>query len=303
MKFATFQRGTQTRPGVLLDQDRLLDIATATAGDAHPITSLQMLIAAGEGALETIRSLHNRARGGALANAVVPVSEVSLLAPLPRPGKNIFCVGKNYHEHVIEGARGRGIAVKIPEHPVFFSKPPTAVSGPGAVFVLDPKVTTMLDYEVELAVVIGAAGSNIPEERALDHVFGYTIVNDMSARDLQFRHEQWFKGKGLDGACPMGPWITHKSVITDPQTLDISLTVNGEQRQKSNTSLMIFTVRRLISALSLGLTLEPGDIISTGTPEGVGFGMRPQRYLSPGDVVECRIEAIGSLVTRIGSAV
>jgi 2-keto-4-pentenoate hydratase/2-oxohepta-3-ene-1,7-dioic acid hydratase in catechol pathway len=287
---------------VLLNDEQLLDIAAATASADHPITSIQTLITGGEATLQTIRELQHRARHGELGHAILRIAEVRVLAPLPRPNKNIFCVGRNYHEHLVEGARSRGVKVKVPEYPVFFTKPPTTVSGPGAVFALDPKVTTMLDYEVELGVVIGTSGCNIPEDRALNHVFGYTIINDISARDLQFRHEQWFKGKSLDGACPMGPWIVHKNAIAEPQALDISLTVNGEGRQKSNTSLMIFTVRRLISVLSEGLTLEPGDVISTGTPAGVGFGMQPQRYLTFGDVVECRIESIGSLVTRIGSA-
>jgi 2-keto-4-pentenoate hydratase/2-oxohepta-3-ene-1,7-dioic acid hydratase in catechol pathway len=302
LKFATFCSGTRTAPAVLLNDEQLLDIAAATASAHHPITSVQTLIAGGNGAIQTIRELLQRTRHGKLGRAVLGIADVEMLAPLPRPNKNIFCVGRNYHEHLVEGARSRGVKLNIPEYPVFFTKPPTTVSGPGAVFALDPKVTAMLDYEVELGVVIGTSGRNIREDLALNHVFGYTIVNDISARDLQFRHEQWFKGKSLDGACPMGPWIVHKSAIADPQALDISLTVNGEERQKSNTSLMIFSIRRIISVLSEGLTLEPGDVISTGTPAGVGFGMQPQRYLTFGDVVECRIESIGSLVTRIGRA-
>jgi 2-keto-4-pentenoate hydratase/2-oxohepta-3-ene-1,7-dioic acid hydratase in catechol pathway len=230
------------------------------------------------------------------------VSELPWLGrerPIPRPAKNVFCVGRNYVEHVAEGYRARGTEMKLPEFPQFFTKPQTAIIGPGDDIPYDPQVTQKLDYEVELGVVIGKRGKNIPKDRALGHVFGYTIINDVTGRDLQRRHEQWFKGKALDGSCPMGPHIVHASSIKDPQALDIKLRVNGEQRQSSNTKLMIFDLKTIIEQLSLGLTLEPGDVIATGTPSGVGFAMNPPGLLKGGDVVEAEVEGIGILKNAV----
>jgi 2-keto-4-pentenoate hydratase/2-oxohepta-3-ene-1,7-dioic acid hydratase in catechol pathway len=289
MKFVTFQRGGTTSPGLVLDDGKILELHTA-------FPTLHALIAEGEGALATVRALKAHA-------PVVPASEARLLAPIPRPPKNVFCVGRNYKEHVAEGYRARGQEVKLPEFPQFFTKPPSAVIGPDGQFPHDPKVTQKLDYEVELGVVIGRTGKDIPQERALDHVFGYTIINDVTARDLQRRHDQWFKGKGLDCSCPMGPWIVHKSALGDAQKLDLWLTVNGEERQRSNTSMMIFDLKRIIADLSSGMTLEAGDIIATGTPSGVGFAMDPPQFLKAGDVVVCHVEGIGSLKTTITAAV
>ena len=182
------------------------------------------------------------------------------------------------------------------EVPVFFTKPPTAVIGPGAAVPIFPHLSTQIDYEVELAVVIGTAGRDIPPERALAHVFGYTIVNDITARDVQRRHGgQYFKGKGLDGSCPMGPWIVTADEIPDPAGLAIRSRVNGELRQDSTTAAMIFDIPTLIASLSAGLTLEPGDVLATGTPSGVGYAMDPPRFLADGDVVACEIEGIGVL--------
>lgn len=218
----------------------------------------------------------------------IPLSEACLLAPIPRPRKNIVCVGRNYAAH----ARESGVAV--PQVPVFFTKPPTCVVGPEAPVVCHA-VTRELDYEVELAVIIGRRGRDIPEQQALDYVFGYTILNDITARDLQRRHEQWFKGKSLDTFAPMGPAVVHRSAVPDPQDMRLRLRVNGRVRQDASTRDMVFSVARLISVLSAGMTLEPGDILATGTPEGVAMGQTPPPWLRPGDVVEAEIEGIGIL--------
>lgn len=222
-----------------------------------------------------------------------PLAEVHLHAPIPRPAKNVFCLGLNYISHMEESARARGREIKIPEVPVFFTKSPTSVTGPYDPIPWDTAVTQQVDYEAELGVVIGIGGKNIPAAKALDHVFGYTIINDVSARDLQKDHLQWFKGKSLDGFCPMGPWVVTAEEFGDPQKKRISLRVNGVTKQSATTADMIFSVAVTIESLSKGMTLEPGDIISTGTPEGVGLGRTPPEYLKDGDLVETEIEGIG----------
>lgn len=220
-----------------------------------------------------------------------PMGEIHLLAPIPRPRKNIFCVGKNYRDHVLEmGSEG-----DIPEHIMIFTKSPTSVIGPGASIESHENLTDQLDYEGELAIVIGKSGKGISIEDAMDHVFGYTIVNDITARDMQKRHKQFFLGKSLDGSCPMGPAIVHKSFMEDPQSLIVETKVNGEVRQRESTGLMIFTIPEIIATISKGMTLEPGDIIATGTPAGVGKGFEPPRFLKKGDVVEVSVEKIGTL--------
>ena len=229
---------------------------------------------------------------GKARGVAVPVSKARLVAPIPRPRKNIFCMGRNYAEHAKESGSN------VPTVPVFFTKPPTCVVGPEAP-VTHHAVTQALDYEVELAVVIGRRGRDIPVQRALDYVFGYTIMNDVTARDLQRRHEQWFKGKSLDTFAPMGPAVVHRSLIPDPQNLRLRMRVNGEVRQDASTANMVFTVAQLISVLSAGMTIEPGDLLATGTPEGVGMGRTPPLWLKPGDVVEAEIDGIGTLRNRI----
>jgi 2-keto-4-pentenoate hydratase/2-oxohepta-3-ene-1,7-dioic acid hydratase in catechol pathway len=223
------------------------------------------------------------------------IEEIKLLAPIPRPAKNIICVGKNYAEHAIE----MGSADDIPEHIMVFTKAPTTVIGNYEAIMNHQNVTSELDYEGELAIIIGKEGRSIAKEDALDHVFGYTIVNDVTARDLQVKHKQFFIGKSLDTTCPLGPWIVHHSEIKDPNHLNIQTYVNGELRQDSNTQNFIFTLEEIISVLSRGMTLEPGDIIATGTPAGVGKGFKPPRYLKSGDEIEIRIEKIGVLKNKI----
>jgi 2-keto-4-pentenoate hydratase/2-oxohepta-3-ene-1,7-dioic acid hydratase in catechol pathway len=257
------------------------------AGGASAFRAAQAVLRAAARCLEG-KSWRARARD-AVAR---PLGTVRFLSPIPRPAKNIFCVGRNYAEH----ARERG--AEVPTVPVFFTKPPSAVVGHEAGVIAWP-VTQSLDYEVELAVVVGRRGRNIPRARASDYVFGYTILNDITARDLQKTHSQWFKGKGLDTFAPVGPWIVHKSALPDPHALRISLRVNGEVRQEATTADMVFKIGELIEVLSAGMTLEPGDILATGTPSGVGAGFVPPRWLKVGDVIEAEVEGIGVLRNRI----
>lgn len=230
-----------------------------------------------------------------LADFAIPLDSLKLLAPIPRPQKNIFCVGKNYAAHAIE----LGSEEDIPKAPIFFSKTPTTVIGPNEKIQRHENVTNALDYEGELAVVIGKSGHAISEENALDYVFGYTIINDVTARDLQERHVQYLLGKSLDGSCPMGPYIVHKSLVPNPHQLSIETKVGEEVRQKATTNQMIFKIPTLISTLSQGMTLEAGDIIATGTPAGVGMGYQPPKYLQSGDTIEISIEGIGTLTNSV----
>lgn len=224
-----------------------------------------------------------------------PLGAVTLMAPIPRPRKNIFCVGRNYPAHIREAA------VPPPQHPVWFTKPPTAVIGPFAP-ILYPATTRALDYEAELVVVMGRRGRNIPREQALEYVFGYTVMNDVTARDLQRERGQWFKGKSLDTFAPLGPWVVHRSALPQPQRLMVRARVNGELRQEASTAEMLFPLEALIADLSREMTLEPGDLIATGTPGGVGMGFRPPRYLQVGDVVEVEVEGIGILRNPVQAA-
>jgi len=230
--------------------------------------------------------------------AEIALDEVTLEAPLPRPRRNIFCVGKNYYDHAEEfsksGFDSSAAAGNIPKVPIVFSKVPESVVGPGDPILIDREVSTAIDYEVELTVIIGRGGRNISKEEALDHVWGYTIINDVTARDIQGRHSQWLLGKSQDSFCPMGPWAVTRDEIDLADTA-VRTFVNGEKRQDSNTGLLIFDVPTIIAAVSNGITLLPGDVIATGTPAGVGIGFDPPRYLADGDVVTLEIDGIGKL--------
>src|SRR3989337_2481501 len=217
------------------------------------------------------------------------------LGPAPPPRKSIFCMGRNYAEHAREGG------VASPEQPVWFTKPPTAVIGPFSP-ILYHAATQALDYEAELVVVIGRRGRNIPREQALEYVFGYTVMNDVTARDLQRERGQWFKGKSLDTFAPLGPWVVHRSALPDPQRLMVRSRVNGELRQEASTADMLFPVVALVADLSRGMTLEPRGLIATGTPAGVGMGFQPPRWLQVGDVVEVEVEGIGVLRNPVVAA-
>jgi 2-keto-4-pentenoate hydratase/2-oxohepta-3-ene-1,7-dioic acid hydratase in catechol pathway len=250
-------------------------------------------------ALVAVRALVAEAEAGQHADAILPAG-AALMAPIPVPRKNVFCVGRNYAEHIAEGERAQNQKIGVTEYPVFFTKPPTSVVPPEGDILTFPSVSQATDYEVELAVVIGKPGRNIAKEDAYEHIFGYTILNDITARDIQRRHGgQYFKGKGLDGSCPIGPYIVTADAIRDPHALSIGLSVNGEQRQNGNTSDMIFDIPTLIASISEGLTLEPGDIIATGTPSGVGYAMEPPRFLRDGDTVVCDIQDLGTLKNTV----
>ena len=228
-----------------------------------------------------------------------------LLAPIPRPRKNVFCIGRNYADHAAESMRAHKEsppATQSTQYPAVFTKAPTAVIGPYHGIPFDRKVSEQIDFEGELAIVIGRAGKNIPRSEALSHVFGYTVLNDITARDIQKRHgNQFFKGKSLDGSCPTGPWIVTANEISNPDDLEIWTRVNGIEKQHDTTASMLLDVASIIEAISLGLTLEPGDIIATGTPAGVGFAREPAEFLRPGDTVECEIRSIGIIRNRIMS--
>lgn len=295
MRLLTYAREGTPRLGVLV-RDRVFDVADL---ESDFPSDMQTFIEAEKDLLprlsESIEAIGSASRSGATASST-PISEVELLAPIPRPRRNLVCVGLNYAEHASESRITSG----IPEHVVLFTKPPSTVIGPGAAVPWHGHVSRRIDWEVELVVVIGSQGRDIAPESALDHVFGYTIGNDITARDLQARHQQWYKGKGLDGFCPLGPWIVTADEFGDPQQKRLQLRVNGDLKQDAVTSDMVFGVADLISAWSQGMTLEPGDLLMTGTPSGVGFARKPPEYLQPGDQVEAEIEGIGVLRHSIG---
>jgi 2-keto-4-pentenoate hydratase/2-oxohepta-3-ene-1,7-dioic acid hydratase in catechol pathway len=211
-----------------------------------------------------------------------------------------MCLGWNYAEHVQESAAAKGLQIKeLPQYPIIFTKATTSVNKPFGDVPWSTAVSTEVDYEVELAIIIGKAGKNIPRSAAMDHIYGYTVLNDISARDLQRNGKQFFKGKSLDGFCPIGPWLITVDAIANPQNLAITCRVNGVTKQDGSTQHMIFDIPAIIEYLSLGMTLLPGDIIATGTPSGVGFARIPPEYLQPGDVVECEIEQIGLIRNQV----
>ena len=232
----------------------------------------------------------------------IPLSLVTIEAPIPAPRRNIFCVGKNYHEHAYEFARSgfdtSSANGTVPGNPIIFSKVPESVIACGRAVVIDPKVSQAVDYEAELAVIVGKPGRGIAAKDAFDYVWGYTIINDVTARDLQARYSQWLIGKSQDTFCPMGPFAVTRDEIDIGDT-PISCSVNGELRQSSNTNLLIFGIPKIIETLSAGITLQPGDVIATGTPAGVGIGFDPPKYLKGGDVVRIEIGGIGVLENEI----
>ena len=253
-----------------------------------------------EAALGALSLVEAQAAGRALpaTGKAIALQQVQLTAPIPRPRRNIFCVGKNYHAHAREFAgSGFDSSAKsggdIPSDPIIFSKVPESVIGPTDAIRM-PEVSTAIDYEAELAVIIGVGGKGISAASAMQHVWGYTIINDVTARDWQGRHQQWLLGKSFDTFCPMGPWLVSADEM-DGQATQVKCWVNGEERQNASTRDLIFGIPRLIATLSAGITLYPGDIIATGTPVGVGIGFKPPKYLQAGDVVRIEIEGIGTL--------
>ena len=227
------------------------------------------------------------------------VDDVRLLAPV-LPRSKVVGIGRNYAKHAAEAARIRGGEVAPP---TVFTKALTTIAGPHADIAIDPAVSEQIDWEVDLGVVIGRGGVNIPRERALEHVFGYTVVNDVTARDIQSGWGgQFFKGKSLDGSCPSGPWVVTADEVPNPQALALRLTVNGTVKQDASTADMIYAVDAIISWVSVGMTLPPGTLIATGTPEGVGFARQPPEFLRAGDVMEAEVEGIGTLRNRMVAA-
>lgn len=300
MRIATFRSGGNLRLGVVRDE-QMVDVALAAdrlgRGDlAGAASGMLALIAGGDEALRAVADVVAHAP----ADALLPLTTVELAAPIPRPRKNVFCVGRNYAEHAAESLRAIGQEVKLPQFPNTFTKAVTTVNGPYGDIPFDAAVSERMDWEVELAVIIGVGGRHIAREDAMRHVWGYTVVNDVSARDIQNRPGvQWFLGKSLDGSCPMGPWIVTADELTDPTNLRLRLLVNGVVKQDDTTANMLFDIPALLAELSWGITLEPGDIIATGTPAGVGFARTPPEFLRPGDVLESEIAGIGALRNRI----
>ncbi|MCX7561222.1 fumarylacetoacetate hydrolase family protein [Sulfitobacter sp. F26204] len=304
MKLVTYKIDVESAGRLGVIQDGLVvDVAGfgETAGLDFPHRMLDF-IDLGPVALRQLREALDLA-GGEWGNALaLPLETVTLLAPIPRPRKNIFGIGLNYLDHITESAKALDTDDALPKEPVVFSKPPTAVVGPGDAVHHDGDMTQQLDWEVELAVIIGTTARRVARENALKHVFGYSVMIDVSARDNR-RAGQWIFSKGMDTYAPFGPCIVTADDIPDPQKLDLWLTVNGVEKQSSNTAKMLFKVDELISDLSKGITLEPGDIIASGTPEGVGAGRDPQEWLWPGDVMEAHVEGIGTIRHPVINAV
>ncbi len=303
MKLVTYRQSVEAeaRLGAIVDE---LVVDLERLGDATGVylpSSMLEFIDLGPQAITIATQMLAETQGTFPISCGTPLANVKLLAPIPRPRKNIFGIGLNYTEHVAESAKTLETSPELPSKPVIFSKPPTAVIAPGEPIIHDADITQQLDWEVELAAVIGTTAKGVARGTALSHVFGYTVLIDISARDCR-RAGQWIYSKGQDSYAPMGPCIVTADQIPDPQMLDLSLSVNGVLKQNSNTSYMLFKVDELICDISKGITLEPGDIIATGTPAGVGAGMDPPEWLWPGDVVVAQIEPIGVLRHPVVSA-
>ncbi len=296
MRLVTFRANVEAaaRLGAVVD-DLVVDVERigAHAGIALPASMLD-LIDLGPPARMALSKILSDQRSHWPVGATLPLANVRLLAPIPRPRKNIFGIGLNYVEHVAESSRALDTAKELPKQPIIFSKPPTSVIGPDDAIEHNGAITQQLDWEVELAVVMGRTARRVPEAQALDFVFGYSVMIDISARDNR-RAGQWIYSKGQDTYAPFGPCIVTADEIGDPHALDLWLKVNGVEKQRSNTRHMLFKVPLLISDISAAITLEPGDIIATGTPDGVGAGRTPQEWLWPGDVVEAEVTGIGRL--------
>jgi len=303
MRFVTYESAGEPAIGLLAASEQHIIPLQASEhryyGEVLLPPTMLALIEQGEPALERVKEIASKVAKDTDTSLLLPLAAVRLLAPIPRPLKNIFCIGKNYVEHAMEFDQTADPNIAVPKYPVIFTKAPTTVIGPGAGIKSHRQITSALDYEVELAVIIGKQGSYISPETAMDYVFGYTILNDITARDLQKQHLQWFRGKSLDTSAPMGPYLVHKSAVPNPGNLTVALKVNGEIRQHSTTADFIFDIPTLISTISAGITLEAGDIISTGTPAGVGAARKPPQFLKPGDTLELTISGLGTLTNTI----
>jgi 2-keto-4-pentenoate hydratase/2-oxohepta-3-ene-1,7-dioic acid hydratase in catechol pathway len=285
VKLVTYEYADRTAVGLV--QDGVIVDLSAVA------TDMVRLIEGGATALDRARKI------AGVASDTIPLESARLLAPIPSPRRNVMCLGKNYAEHARESNEARGENVELPEFPVIFTKATTAVNGPFDDVAINAAISAKMDYESELAVIIGRTIKNAGRGETLAAVFGYMVLNDITARDLQTQHKQFFKGKSLDGCCPTGPWIVTADELPDPHKLRINCHVNGELRQDDTTAEMLFDIPAILDHLSRGMTLLPGDIIATGTPSGVGFARKPPVYLQPGDLVECAVEGIGAIRNRI----
>ncbi|MFA9555883.1 fumarylacetoacetate hydrolase family protein [Evansella sp. AB-rgal1] len=289
MKFASFTYEGDHCFGIVMNGDSILNL-TKSEGWAGPKSFFEFVK---EGSLEEVRSFQKQFFEGSLKEVVITnIEDVDFrwLAPIPRPSKNIFCVGKNYLDHAKEmGAEG------APTDPVIFSKVPTTVTAHLSPVLLHESVTNEVDYEGELAVIIGKEAKGVTRDKAMDYVFGFTILNDVTARDLQSKHQQFLLAKGLDTFAPMGPYVVDRDSFLPLESKEVVTKVNGEERQRGSFDLMIFSIPEIIATISAGITLEPGDIIATGTPKGVGKGFTPPKLLKNGDVVEIEIDGIGKL--------
>lgn len=296
MYYVTYQYASFSEAGILsADRKRVVPVTTIgkVMGIKLPERMIDFISAADDELIANIeRAMAQNPNMG------IDLARVRLLAPIPKPARNIFCLGKNYADHVGEIKNIAGLE-GAPKAPIYFSKLPSTVTGPDSPILSHANLTKQVDYEAELAVIIGTEGTEIPVEKAEDYIFGYTVANDITARDIQRMHSQWYKGKSLDTFCPMGPAIVHKNAMPLPISAGIRCRINGELRQESNIDHMLFDIPFIINDLSQGVTLYPGDIILTGTPAGVGIAQDPPRFLKHGDVLETEVDGIGTLRNTI----
>ncbi len=299
MKLLTYKtQDSESRLG-FIHNNRVVDMEDFGGISNFPLPNDMLeLIDMGFEVIEEITNLINDTRDVDFENISYALNDVEILAPIEKPRKNIIGIGLNYTEHVAESARTLDTTGKLPTKPIIFSKPPTTVTGPNTEIIKNTKLTSQLDWECELAVIISKKGKYVPKSEALDYVFGYTVINDISARDCR-REGQWIVSKGQDTFAPMGPFLVTKDEIENPHNLNLSLKVNGIEKQNSNTKFMLFNINDLIEDLSTVFTLEAGDIIATGTPAGVGAGRDPQEWMYDGDVVEATVEGIGTIVNTV----
>jgi len=300
MKLVTYktQDSDEQRLG-FIHNNQVIDMEDFGEISNFPLPSTMLeLIDMGFELVEELNDMIAETEPAFLKEIAYEMDEVTFLAPIPKPRKNIIGIGLNYTEHVAESARTLDTTGKLPQKPIIFSKPPTTVTATNTNIIKNTKLTSQLDWEVELAVVIGKKGKYVPKADAMDYVFGYTVINDISARDCR-REGQWIVSKGQDTFAPMGPILVTKDEIENPHNLNLSLKVNGIEKQNSNTKFLLFDINDLIEDLSVVFTLEPGDIIATGTPAGVGAGRNPQEWLHDGDVIEATVEGIGTIMNTV----
>lgn len=299
MKLLTYKTNdTEPRLG-FIHNNQVIDMEDFGEISNFPLPSTMLeLIDMGYELVQELNDMVADTEGDFFEEIAYEMDEVTFLAPIPKPRKNIIGIGLNYTEHIAESARTLDTTGKLPQKPIIFSKPPTTVTATNTDIIKNTKLTSQLDWEVELAVVIGKKGKYVSKADAMDYVFGYTVINDVSARDCR-REGQWIVSKGQDTFAPMGPILVTKEEIENPHNLNLSLKVNGVEKQSSNTKFLLFNINDLIEDLSTVFTLEPGDIIATGTPSGVGAGRDPQEWLYDGDVIEATVEGIGTIVNTV----